>query len=171
MGRGRAERPVRLPAIAAPAPAPARSTTSRRDRRAMFAWALEGVDPYPPTQPSVACDLEPRRHDPARRRPHARGHGRALLGRRSGACGQRGETPHVTCHGGRRCARRSQSSGYRDFGRAVPLPRAPSPRPSPERKEWRAERHQERCRGISRQGGVTHGRAVAVRTPRRRLRH
>ena len=22
----------------------------------VFAWALEGVDPYPPTQPSVACD-------------------------------------------------------------------------------------------------------------------
>jgi hypothetical protein len=21
----------------------------------MFAWALEGVDPYPPTQPSVTC--------------------------------------------------------------------------------------------------------------------
>ena len=21
----------------------------------VFAWALEGVDPYPPTQPSVAC--------------------------------------------------------------------------------------------------------------------
>ena len=22
----------------------------------VFAWALEGVDPYPPTQASVACD-------------------------------------------------------------------------------------------------------------------
>ncbi len=34
----------------------------------VFAWALEGVDPYPPTQPSVTCESSSSKKQKAPRR-------------------------------------------------------------------------------------------------------